>query len=609
MGPTNISSRSARLIAFLVVLALPLVGAPAPPARSEAMVPVIIQGRGDLAATRAVVEKAGGRVTYRLPIIDGIAADLPAGSIEPVEAHPTVAAVTFDTPIEMQHYGHEQRCAGKKRKALKRCKKRVHRQAAAAQRIQRVVRADNVWAEGNRGQRATVAVLDTGVYSSHPDLRGRVVHCEDFSGEFETPPPSSAPSAGDCNDPFGHGTFMAGLIAGDGASSKGKYSGVAPRSKIVSIKVAGYDGSTDISKILAGIQWAVSFGGPDQYDIGVLNLSLGSDSDQSRDLSPLNYAVQEAWAEGIVVVVSAGNDGDAPRTLMKPGDDPYVITVGSSNDEGTVTVADDRIPAFSSRGATRSEPALQKPDVVSPGVHTVSLRSPGSAIDTKYGGDARVEQDYFRGSGTSMSTATVSGIAALMLTDDPSLTPDQVKSRLLASAMPITDDELAAGAGVVDAFGAVHCDSCTDKVQDYPRGSGLGSLDGDRETVDVFIQSPETAIEEVPSTGEFAAVIDDPVLPPLGNPAGLLPWLSATYAGIGWDPTTWDASSWKTDDWAASSWKASSWKATEWDASSWKGTEWANPQWEASSWKGVDWDTTEWEASSWKSSWYAVAWD
>jgi hypothetical protein len=218
-----------------------------------------------------------------------------------------------------------------------------------------------------------------------------------------------------------------------------------------------------------------------------------------------------------------------------------------------------------------------------------------------------------------MSTATVSGIVALMLTADPSLTPDEVKSRLLESARPIDDtDPNAAGHGIVDAFGAVHCTGCPETNQGPPGATGLGLLDADRGSVDVYIQTVLDNPSEVLSGGELAALSDPslipppplPPLPPLGNPGALLPWLSVNYATTpSWTPDSWNASSWKDHDWAGTAWEASSWKATEWDASSWKGTEWNNVDWDASSWKGTDWDASSWKASSWKSAWYAAAWD
>ena len=412
-----------------------------------------------------------------------------------------------------------------------------------------------------------------------------------------------APDA--CDDTFGHGTFMAGLIAGNGSVSDGKYSGTAPKANLVAIKASGFDGSTDISKILAGIQWTVAH--KDVYGIRVLNLSLGSDSDQDYRLSPLNFAVEKAWQAGIVVVVSSGNSGPSDGTVMKPGDDPFVITVGSSNDEGTFKISDDQVPAFSSRGLTRSN-GLMKPDVVSPGVRTVGLRSPGSAIDQQYGEHAVVDGAYFRGSGTSMSTATVSGIAAQILQKNPHLTPDQVKHRLLSTARTIAEtNPRLAGKGLVDAYAAAMSSSTKRANQGIEPATGLGSIEADRGSIETEVITPAG---QVSMTGEFVAVAESDE----SGFTGLLPWVSVDYATSGWNQAEWDASTWKASTWKASTWKASTWKSTSWEASTWKGTDWDNPDWDASTWKAstwknYDWDASTWKASTWKSAWYAVAWD
>ena len=630
------------------------------------------------------------------------------------------------------------------------------------QRIQSVVRADKLWAQGITGKGVTIAVLDTGVYADHPDVKGRVLKCVDLSGEFASsqaptteglalPPapetfsstvplapsllspspttllPSTSPlptlsasplptvsvsplpslsasplptvsssplpslstsplptlsssplptvsssplpslsssplptvsssplptvsssplptvsssplpslspspvlspllrseasgsgesaesqqtsSMPECNDTFGHGTFMAGLAMGDGSYSKGKYSGSAPGANLVAIKASGFDGSTDISKILAGIQWTVAH--KDLYGIRVLNLSLGSDSSQDYRLSPLNFAVERAWQAGVVVVVSAGNSGPDASTVMKPGDDPYVITVGASNDEGTLDVSDDRVPGFSSRGTTRAND-LAKPDIVSPGLHTIGLRSPGSAIDQKYGHHAVVDGAYFRGSGTSMSTATVSGIVALMLEKNPGLTPDQVKFRLMETARGIADAAPAdAGRGIVDAYAAATSALTGSANQGLTPSSGLGSLQADRGSLDLEVT---TTLGTAAIAGEFVAQ-SDPESVSSDNPLGLLPWLGLEYTTSGWDLASWSGSQWKgsqwkADEWAGSQWKGSQWKATTWNGSQWKGTEWGNPDWDGSQWKGIDWDGSQWKGSQWKSAWYGVAWD
>lgn len=634
------------LLALLVapLMQVPAVATPGPQVRA------IVIATSTRSASEAVAS-VGGTVELELELVSGVSATLALDDVDRLAELPGVMSVSPNSPVAFQS-GSERPCSDYKSKAKR--KKCRERRRLEGLRIQRVVNADDLWKQGLTGRGVNVAILDTGIYADHTDLAGRVVACQDFSDEFDgpstlptesptpspsvsplptfTPLPSTSPlptpavsippvvrksqdqapiSEEGCSDPFGHGTFMAGLAVGDGTTSAGRYSGTAPDAGLVGIKVAGYDGSTDISKILAGIQWAVSF--KDVYDIGVLNLSLGSDSAQPYLLSPLNYAVEKAWQAGIVVVVSAGNSGPDASTVMKPGDDPFVITVGSSNDGGTVKVSDDRVPPFSSRGPTRAD-GLSKPDIVSPGVHTVSLRSPGSAIDQQFP-SARVKGSYFRGSGTSMSTATVSGIVALMLQADPSLTPDAVKCKLMNNARSIGDtDPFLAGAGLVDAFAAVHGE-CTDPVNvGLVPSTGLGSIDADRPSEDFGAGTRDedtiqvlTPLGQLTIDGEVVAASPSQLDPT--DPAALVPWAAVNFTQSEWTPESWEASTWKSSEWAASTWKASTWKATQWEASTWKGTQWTNPDWDASTWKDHEWNASTWKASTWKSAWYAVAWD
>ncbi|MDQ4125052.1 MAG: S8 family peptidase, partial [Actinomycetota bacterium] len=464
-----------------------------------------------------------------------------------------------------------------------------------AHRIQNIVRSNDLWTRGIDGGGTTVALLDTGVYAGHPDLSGRVVHCEDLSHESGT--------EAHCADTFGHGTFMAGLIAGNGTASNGKYTGAAPGARIVSVKAAGFDGATDVSTVLAGIQWIVAH--KDVYGIRVMNLSLGTDSAQDYRLSPLNYAVERAWASGIVVVVSAGNSGPGAETVMKPGDDPYVITVGASNDEGSMATGDDLVPVFSSRGPTRAN-GLAKPDVVSPGVHTVSLRSPGSAIDQQYGSTAAVDDLYFKGTGTSMATATVSGIVAQLLQDEPGLTPDQVKARLTGTARAIAErDRMRVGAGLVDAYAAVTSTSMASANQGLDQATGLGLLEGDRGSAGVEVVTP---LGQLFLQGEYVARTDPQQVSPT-NPAGLVPWAGATWKAEGWDAASWAGATWKSGDWAGATWKGATWKATVWDGATWKGATWKNADWDGATWKGAEWDGATWKATSWQTRMYAAAWE
>jgi serine protease AprX len=270
-----------------------------------------------------------------------------------------------------------------------------------------------------------------------------------------------------------------------------------------------------------------------------------------------------------------------------------------------MATGDDLVPAFSSRGPTRAN-GLAKPDVVSPGVHTVSLRSPGSAIDQRYGASAAVDGLYFKGTGTSMATATVTGIVAQLLEDEPGLTPDQVKHRLTSTARAIAETgRMNAGAGLVDAYGAVTSTSTAAANQGLAHSTGLGLLEGDRGSAGVEVVTP---IGQVFLQGELIAQTD-PDEVSVTNPAGLVPWAGATWKTEGWDAGSWAGATWKSGDWAGATWKGATWKATVWDGATWKGATWKNADWDGATWKNAEWDGATWKASSWQTRMYAAAWE
>ncbi len=284
-----------------------------------------------------------------------------------------------------------------------------------------------------------MAVVDTGI-DNLPDFSGRLIGGVDLTGGNNP-----------FQDSYGHGTFVAGLIAGNGASSNGQYSGEAPGAKLVSIKVAGLTGVTHLSTLIMGLQWAVDHQA--LYGIRVLNLSLGYQSSQSTVTNPLDQAVQAVWNAGITVVTSAGNAGPFNGTILSPGDDPMVITVGALDDMATPSTADDEMADFSSVGPT-SRDGWAKPDLVASGRSVVSLAAPGSAIDNSYP-SAQVGPANFAGSGTSFSAAITSGAVALVLADNPGLTPNQVKARLLGTTTPgPVGNPFVDGHGALNAYAA-----------------------------------------------------------------------------------------------------------------------------------------------------------
>ena len=216
-------------------------------------------------------------------------------------------------------------------------------------------------------------------------------------------------------DSNGHGTFMAGIIAGRDNSvtspsqaGPNQFLGMAPDARVVSVKVGDAFGATDTSQVIAAIDWVVKHRNDNGLNIRVLNLSFGTDGTQSYALDPMAYAAETAWRKGIVVVTSAGNDGYGSSALNDPAYDPYLMAVGAVDLNGTTNHSDDTVPAWSSTGD-----GVRNPDLVAPGVSIVSLRDPASQIDQAYP-SAVVGTRFFRGSGTSQAAAMVSGAVALI---------------------------------------------------------------------------------------------------------------------------------------------------------------------------------------------------
>ncbi len=524
--------RNARFGCFRVVAAVALVlGAamvgPAQAAPEGPAASVIVQGVSGRAAA-AAVGRHGGRVVRDLPIVEGVAARVPQDALAALAADSGVQAVTSDGPLDVQADASP-----------------LHDASAV---FPEVVGADRLGSEGWQGAGVAVAVVDTGI-ARVGDLAGRVKGGIDLTDEGDP-----------YLDSFGHGTFVAGVLAGDGTASNGANHGVAPKADLVPVKIAGRSGASDVSHVLAAIQWVVSF--RDKYGIRVLNLSLGTDSNRTYLRSPLNYAVERAWDAGIVVVASASNSGPDPGTVAKPGDDPLVVTVGALDDLATATRDDDIMAGFSGVGPTAAD-ELDKPDLVAPGRSVIGLRAPGSAVDDANPG-SRVESDYFRGSGTSFSAAVVSGAVALLLSKEPALTPDQVKHRLTSTAAPGPVGELNVdGAGSLDAYAAATAGTFTAANQGVPRARGQGPLRLDRGSLDVTVgDGPGQERLNGERTAQKKA------------------WNGAEYRG-----SAWNGSRWYGSQWAGSRWYGSRWYGTDFSGSRWYSTRWYGSRWYAIAWE------------------------
>ncbi len=271
---------------------------------------------GTLGTVVNAVNGIGATVGNTLPIVNGVTSQLNSLEVTLLEAIPGIV-VTPDLTVNVQGSigpsGHDPSSV-------------FTQQSGATQ----------LWAQGDTGVGVNVAVLDTGI-AALPDFAGRMVDGIDLSGEGNP-----------WHDGYGHGTFVAGLIAGNGASSNGAYTGEAPGAGLVSVKVAGASGQTDLATVIAGVGWTVANQAND--NIRVLNLSLGYLPVESTVLDPLDQAVEVAWQSGITVVASAGNSGPGNGTVLSPGDDPLVLTTGAVDDGAQADPAADTMTTFSSVG-------------------------------------------------------------------------------------------------------------------------------------------------------------------------------------------------------------------------------------------------------------------
>jgi len=494
---------------------------------------VIVTATGLLNPATAVLE-LGGTIVTQFHLINAVEALVPT-ALEPVLAALPGVTVTPDVSVNVQSTPES---------TGPHTPSDVFLQETGATRLA---------SQGDTGQGVTVAVVDTGI-DSLPDFSGRLLGGVDLTGGNNP-----------FQDDYGHGTFVAGLIAGDGASSDGQYSGEAPGARLVSIKVAGADGITNLSTLITGLQWAVDH--QNVYGIKVLNLSLGYESSQSTVINPLDQAVEAVWNSGITVVASAGNAGPFNGTILSPGDDPLVITAGALDDMATPSAADDEMTNFSSVGPTSPDGRV-KPDLVASGRSVVSLAAPGSTIDTDYP-SARIGPANFVGSGTSFSAAITSGAAALVLAANPGLTPDEVKARLLGNTNPgPVGNPFVDGHGALNAYAAA-----TSGPMDLHQSTG----------------------------GLVGAVLGATVsLSPVGSADTWNPslWSGLTLAqapGGG----TWNGWSWNGSDWNGWVWNDGGWAGAAWNGEDWSGWAWNDAGWAGSAWAGAAWNGSAWDSSGW----------
>ncbi len=394
---------------------------------------VIVRGADESSASSvaSAVRLAGGRVRRSLPIINGFVVELPNSALQSVADDSAVGRLSLDRRV-----------------------------VATMEHTAATIGASALRQElGYDGAGVGVAIIDSGITAWHDDLTGaaggqRVDRFVDLVGDRISE-----------YDDYGHGTHVAGIVAGNGHDAGGARTGIAPGAHLVVVKALDASGVGHISDVIAALDFVVAH--KDVYNIRVVNLSVATPVYESYDTDPLTLAAKRAVDAGMVVVAAAGNRGrnpgghDAYGGITAPGNAPWVLTVGASSHMGTADRADDAMAVFSSRGPAAVNYSA-KPDLVAPGIGIESLSDPYSTFYTTKspyllsGTVPTWYLPYLSLSGTSMAAPVVSGTVALMLQANPALTPNQVKAILQYTAQSYSAyDPLTAGTGFLNARGAV----------------------------------------------------------------------------------------------------------------------------------------------------------
>jgi serine protease AprX len=400
---------------------------------SDEMVDVVVTFKpGARATVKGLGVKLGGRAKRSLSTLPFQSLQIPARSLEALARNPAVEFVSPDSA--------------------------VYAASPAARETARVpgsATASGSANQGWRGQGVTVAVVDTGVYP-HGDFYSLGGQLDFLNGAHAVP---MTP-----NDPYGHGTHVAGMIGADGRNSTaGKFQGVGTQAHLLSLRALDPTGRGSLSDVLHALDWLVTTG-ISQHNVRVVNMSMGKSVDEAQALDPLVIAVEAVWDAGAVVVVSAGNYGkDGHYTVTSPGNARKVITVGSLTDNATGTnFSDDYVSTFSSRGPTMYDRVL-KPDLLAPGNKVIAPFAKNAQLGSNtnfrvycgFQGKGCFEK-YLEMSGTSMAAGLVSGAVVRMLGKDPGLTPSTVKARLMQSARKTPGDPTTVGAGVLNVEDAMN---------------------------------------------------------------------------------------------------------------------------------------------------------
>jgi len=456
--------------------------------------------------------------------------------------------------------------------------------------VGRAINLSKATSLGLDGRGVGIALIDTGVVPVPGLPASHIVNGPDLSFESQAPQLRYL-------DAYGHGTHLAGIIVGNDPANG--FRGIAPGAKLTSIKVGTANGTVDVTQVMAAVNWVVEHRNDDPaYPIKVINLSYGTDAVSNRFTDPLQFALDDAWAHGITVVVAAGNEGgESNAHLDNPALSHHVLSVGSVNTKGTAYQDDDSPSTFSSSEADRLV------DVLAPGEGIVSLRNPGSYLDNTYP-VARVGTQFFRGSGSSQATAVVSGVVALLLQKRPTATPDDIRAVLLWGATPLVGDTVSHGE--LDILGSLMGIGEKGTGGTY-RSSGLGLLDNARGSTRI-VHNGKVLTGSTDIFGSFNnQAWVDAVNACNAWQGGK--WLGHRMAGDGWTGTSWASRTWAGATWASTDWAQQDWGDSDWSGHYWSGHYWSGHYWSADAWSGHYWSASTWRDQAWAGDgWSAARW-
>jgi serine protease AprX len=480
-------------------------------ASPDASFDVIVQGRPGQNSASVAKDFGGaaGKLKRAFYSINGVAGSLTGAQLVKLADNNHVLAITSDVQLGSSDYSSQE----------------VWRATTGV---------SSLWGTPNpfgllvAPQAPTIAIVDSGIDSSKvADFGARVVAHVDFC---------SLCPAGATGDLEGHGTMVAGLAAGNGSL----YPGVARNANLVDLRTTRADGASRTSDVLAATDWILQ--NKQQYGIRVANYSMRSARQSSFRFDPLDRAVESLWFNGVVVVAAAGNYGveNTPQAFRyAPGNDPFVITVGATQTQGTTTAADDTVAPFSAFGHTLD--GFSKPELSAPGRMIISTVPMGSTLPTTV--PARVvAPGYMWMSGTSLAAPIVAGAAAQVLARHPGWTPDQVKGALMKSASKLPAVHgFAGGVGEVNAAAAV----------------ALHSAPNPQKNLDAFIAADANGQLQFDGAA----------------------WMAKVASQTDWSETDWSETDWSETDWSETDWSETDWSETDWSETDWSETDWSETDW------------------------------